>query len=262
MAAVVSTYLDLQGLNNTRDLGGMRTKDGRAIRSDKLIRSGKLTGLKDKDWFSQHIALVVDLRSTKECTDNPDPTIADVEYLHLPIFEMRASGVTRDKESDRGMAALDPESALQRMAGVYKSFLTNEFSLSQYRRFVRLLLEPREKAVLWHCSAGKDRTGVGALFVQELLGVDRADIVADYMISNAYLEEEIRQQCEERGRQIGGLDETAETVMRCFLGAHEEYPLTVYQTAEELYGDFEGFIRNGLGITGAERETLRQMYLA
>ena len=126
---------------------------------------------------------------------------------------------------------------------------------------MHLLLEDREKAVLWHCSAGKDRTGTGALFVQALLGVSREDILADYMISNVYLEPEIRQQIADRAAQTGSMDETQEKIMRCFIGAHEEYPQMVFRTADELYGSFDDFIRDGLQITDIERETFRKLYL-
>ena len=61
---------------------------------------------------------------------------------------------------------------------MYARFVNDDFSLSQYRRFIGLLSEPREKAILWHCTAGKDRTGTGAMFIQELLGVGREDIMA------------------------------------------------------------------------------------
>ncbi|MBQ3878832.1 MAG: tyrosine-protein phosphatase [Oscillospiraceae bacterium] len=261
MEPIISTYLPVEGLSNTRDLGGMRTADGHTIRRGRLFRSGKLDNLKDPAWLSEHVSLIVDFRSTKEKDDHPEPVAAGVEYLHIPLFERRTSGVTRDKESDRGIAALDPESALARMAGVYRSFLTDEFSLSQYRRFMHLLLEDREKAVLWHCSAGKDRTGTGALFVQALLGVSREDILADYTSSNIYLEPEIRQQIADRAAQTGSMDETQEKIMRCFIGAHEEYPQMVFRTADELYGSFDGFIRDGLQITDSECETFRKLYL-
>ena len=261
MDTVISTYIDLPGMNNTRDLGGMRTKDGHRIRSGRLIRSAKLSNLEDPAWFTENVGLVVDLRSSRECSETPDPAIPGVDYLHLPIFEIQASGVTRDRESDKRLPALDPENALARMAGLYVRFVTDEFSLSQYRRFIRLLFEPREKALLWHCTAGKDRTGVAALFIQELLGVGREDIMADYTITNQYLAEEIRQLCEARARELGGMDEAQLKAMTIFMGACEEYILGVYAKAEELYGSFDGFIREGLEISDAQREELRRMYL-
>ena len=261
MTVITSKYIDIPGMNNTRDLGGMRTKDGRVIRSNMLYRSSRLSELKDPDWFTRNVELLVDMRSSREVDESPDPEIPGVTYLHLPIFEMQASGVTRDNDSDRQVGTPDPETALARMASVYARFVTDEFCLSQYRRFIQLLFEPREKAILWHCSAGKDRTGTGALFIQELLGVGREDIMADYLITNEYLKDEIRQFVDRIAAQNGGMDENAKKGMLVFMGAHEKYPLTVYKEAETRYGNFDSFIRDGLGVSDAQREELRRRYL-
>ena len=260
MAAITSRYIDLPGMNNTRDLGGMRTKDGRTIRPNMLYRSSKLGGLRDPDWFTRNVSLVVDMRSSREADENPDPRIPGVEYLHLPIFEVQASGVTRDRESERRMAAPDPETAIARMAAVYARFVSDDFCLSQYRRFIRLLFEPREKALLWHCSAGKDRTGTGALFIQELLGVSREDIMADYLITNEYIKDEVRQLAERIAAQSGD-GEAAKKGTLAFLDANERYPLAVYEQAQVRYGSFDRFLREGLGVSDAEREELRRRYL-
>ena len=147
------------------------------------------------------------------------------------------------------------------MASVYARFVTDVFCLSQYRRFIRLLFEPREKAILWHCTAGKDRTGTGALFIQELLGVGREDIMADYLITNVYLKDEVRHFIDMMAERSGDMDEDAKKGMMAFMGAHEKYPLTVYAQAEAKYGSFDGFIRDGLGVTDAQREELRRRYL-
>ena len=261
MSTVISRYIEIPGMNNTRDLGGMPTKDGRLIRPNMLYRSGRLNELQDPDWFTRNVGLVVDFRSSREVNENPDPEIPGVEYLHLPIFEMQAEGVTRDKESERRMIAPDPETALERMAAVYGRFISDDFSLSQYRRFIRLLFEPREKAILWHCTAGKDRTGTAALFIQELLGVGREDIMADYLATNEYLKDEVRQFIERNAEQSGGLDETAKKAMMAFMGAHERYILLVYAQAEARFGSFDAFLREGLGVSDDERAELRQRYL-
>ena len=214
MDTVISKYVDIPGMNNTRDLGGMRTKDRRRIRSGMLYRSAKLSDLKDPDWFKEHVSLVVDMRSSQEVGESPDPEILGVEYLHLPIFEMQASGVTRDEESDRRIGPPpDPETAIENMAKVYARFVTDEFCLAQYRRFVRLLFEPREKAILWHCTAGKDRTGTGALIIQEILGVGREDIMADYLITNVYLKDEVSHFIDMIAEREGGMDENAKQAM-------------------------------------------------
>ncbi len=261
MAVITSKYIDIPGMNNTRDLGGMRTKDGHVIRPHMLYRSSKLRSLRDPDWFIRNVELVVDMRSSREVSENPDPHIPGVGYLHLPIFEVQSAGITRDRISDRQMAAPDPETATARMAAVYTRFVTDEFSLSQYRRFIRLLFEPREKALLWHCSAGKDRTGIGALFIQELLGVSRDDIMADYLITNKYIKDEVRQIADRITAQNGSMDENAKKGSLAFLDANEKYPLTVYAEVQTRYGSFDSFIREGLGVSDSEREYLKQRYL-
>ena len=262
MDEITSRYIEIPGMNNTRDLGGMRTKDGRTIRPNMLYRSSRLSKLEDPDWFTRNVSLVVDMRSSREVSESPDPQIPGVEYLHLPIFEMQASGVTRDEESDRRIGPPpDPETAIENMAKVYARFVTDEFCLAQYRRFVRLLFEPREKAILWHCTAGKDRTGTGALIIQEILGVGREDIMADYLITNVYLKDEVSHFIDMIAEREGGMDENAKQAMFAFMGAHEKYPLTVYSEAEARYGSFDAFIRDGLGVTDAEREELKRRYL-
>ena len=260
---MISRYIALDGTNNTRDLGGMRTKDGRTIKPGRLIRSSRLSGLGDLEWVSKNVGLVVDLRSSREIEEEPDPVIPGTEYLHLPIFELQAEGVTRDKKSERGfMVVTDPDAAMERMASVYLRFITTEFCLSQYRRLIRLLFEPRDKAVLWHCTAGKDRTGMAALFIQEILGVCRDDIMADYMITNEYLKDEVAGHLKERAlRQGSKLDEASKNAMLCLLESREEYPRRLYAKADELYGSFDSFIRDGLGISASEREEFRNMYL-
>ncbi len=261
MAGITSKYIHIPGMNNTRDLGGMRTKDGRTVRPNMLYRSSKLSKLEDRDWFTRNVALVVDMRSSREINENPDPQVPGVDYLHLPIFEMQAVGVSRDRESDRRAAALDMETAIKSMSSVYARFVNDEFCLYQYRRFIRLLFEPREKALLWHCSAGKDRTGTGALFILELLGVDREDILADYLMTNEYLKDEIREFVDRAAERSGGMDDAAREALTVLMGAHERYPLTVYETAEARYGSFDAFLREGLGVSDDEREELRRRYL-
>ena len=129
MNRITSKYIDIPGMNNTRDLGGMRTKDGRVLRPNMLYRSSKLGKLEDKDWFTRNVSLVVDMRSSREIVESPDPQIPGVDYLHLPIFEMLASGVSRDKESERRMSVPNIETAIKSMSSVYARFVNDEFCL-------------------------------------------------------------------------------------------------------------------------------------
>jgi len=253
----------LQNLHNTRDLGGMAGKDGRFIKAGRLIRSGELHGASpaDTDWLSNHVSLIVDFRTAEKRKAMPDPFLPGVENVHLPVLESLTVGISRDAKSDKEtfeMVARHPESAREFMIGNYRKLIMSDFSRSQYAAFVRLLMRPRDKAILWHCTAGKDRAGFASIIVQEILGISRQDILADYLKTNECLTEEYQRLRETALHQTARADEQA---MSYLFGAHEEYLAEIYKTIEDTCGSFHGFIRDGLGISEAAQEALRQMYL-
>ena len=251
-------------LRNTRDLGGLPTVDGRRIAAGKLLRSGNLRPAtpEDLDVLSDRVALIVDLRTAQECSEEPDPAIPGVEYLHLPVIEQLAAGVTREKSSESlfEMLAKNPDMAQQFMRDNYIEFVTAPFSLAQYRRFVELLLVPREKAVLWHCSAGKDRTGFAAALILELLGVDRDTIMADYLKTNECQKDDLLRLYEMVDR-AGGLNETTQKGLDCLFAAQAEYLAAVFDAIDARYGGMERFLTDQMGVGPRERALLKKLYL-
>ena len=262
----MSERIKLEGLPNTRDLGGMVGADGRKIAKGKLIRSGQLYSATQADiaYLSGCVDLVADFRTDRERQEKPNPVLPGAEMLHIPIFESLTAGISRDKESDKAALAMvgkDPEKARQYMANIYLGFVTSDFSIGQYRRFIRLLLKRKEKATLWHCTAGKDRAGFAAVLVQTLLGVDRAAIMEDYLRTNDYLGGELASMAETASRLMGNLDGNSDQALHFLFGAHEDYLAAVYDKADELYGGLEQYISDGLGISAEERALFRSLYL-
>ncbi len=268
------------GLVNTRDLGGLPTEDGRFIRSGKLIRGGMLVTASEEDIqrLSRMADLIVDLRTDVECGEKPDPEIPGVPYLHLSVLPGFAVGVTRDdtsyEESMKVMSS-DPSVAAGYMKELYRRFIRDPFIAGQYGKLVRLLLEERDGAVFWHCTAGKDRTGFGALIIEEILGVPRAMIREEYLLSNRFLEADYRAFLEKRMRdvrQAGDFSadagdasrEMAEKIRKAawyLFFADASYLTGLYAAADETFGGFEGFIREGLRLTEGECARLRELYL-
>ncbi len=262
----MSRRIEFEKLLNTRDLGGMRTTDGHRIRPGKLIRSGHLVAASEKDQqkISELAEVIVDFRSDRECAEREEPMIPGTRYIRLPILEERKAGVTRDKESYeevRQTMLSDAEIARAYMMRTYGGFVTSEYSRGQYERFVRLLTEDRGKAVLWHCTAGKDRAGFGTVIVQEILGVSREDIFADYLMTNVCLEPEIQGIIGHIREKTGFMSPEMEKGLRYMFAAWQEYLEAAYDTAAENYGDFRGYIQNGLHITEEEQQILRTIYL-
>ncbi|MCR5143923.1 MAG: tyrosine-protein phosphatase [Lachnospiraceae bacterium] len=262
----MSKVIKFERLNNTRDLGGMVTQDNRRIKENKLIRSGHLYAASeaDREKLSELVDMIIDFRTEMEKDEKPDPTIDGVENLHLPIFEELVAGITREEKSDQqmmGSMIRDPKAAREYMINTYYGFVTNEFSMNQYHTFIKKLLAGNDKAYLWHCTAGKDRAGFATIILLEIFGVDRDIIIRDYMQTNECIKEELEQIINMVGQKMGGANDAIREGLGYCFGAHEIFIEKVYDKIEEVYGDFDGFVREGLKCSDDEIAKLKELYL-
>lgn len=261
-----SKLISFEKLNNIRDLGGMVTSDGRSIIPGRLLRGGHLSELteQDKATLLSLADTVVDFRTDRERLEKPDAEIPGISYHHIPIMKSLTAGITREKDADQNIFSrlvLDPAEARQYMCDMYHIFAESDFAADQYARFIRLLMQPREKAVMWHCTAGKDRVGAGSAIIEEILGVKRDDIIDDYLMTNEYLQEDISFLTEFVKKQTGTDSVIADDSMRYLFGADRDYIEEYYHTIDSKYGSFEGFIINGLKLTTEDVRKLRSLYL-
>jgi protein tyrosine/serine phosphatase len=165
-------WLHLQGACNTRDLGGLRTPTG-LTRAGVLLRSDDLQGLtpRDVDLLTTvtPVSLVIDLRSVDEVRLlGPGPLVAaGIEHVNLPVLPRVPAG---------------PLPHGERVLAAYRGYV--EHSGHEIRAALALIAEPRDGAVLVHCAAGKDRTGVVVALALSLAGVPRETVVADYLATS------------------------------------------------------------------------------
>ena len=259
-------------LANARDLGGMKTADGRQIRKGRLIRCEQLVGLSesDKTHLAGLIDTIVDFRNTEEASDQPDYVPVGVKYVRNPILESFTAGVSREEKSDEELVAnlaFKPAEASEYMRSMYRKF-SSDYCLSSYSQFIRILLDDHQKAVLWHCSAGKDRAGVGAVIIEEILGVPRETIIADYLKTLDYLTGYVETYRKfiaseiEKTKPLNNQEKAVvyEAVGNLF-GLDRSYLEAYYKAVEEKFGDFGSFVRKGLGLSEAEIEQLKADYL-
>ena len=264
-----SRQIKMNRLNNLRDLGGISTADNRAIKDNLLFRSGQLFFADEEDIERLNglgIKKVFDFRTGTEREEKPDPRIADEINLHIPIIREIFAGVTRDEKSDEMAFEMmieaiknDPQYGIRYMEDTYKNMVSDEYSISQYAVFLKEILNSDDGAVLWHCTAGKDRAGFATVLLLEILGVPRQDIMADYLDTNKYLEEEIEAIIRMLKEKMD-LGE-AEDVIKNFFGAREEYLNMIYEYVDDNYGSMDAFVRDVMGITDEEREMVRNRYL-
>jgi len=261
-----SKLLVFEKLHNIRDLGGMRASDGRRIVSGKLVRCGNLSelSLKDRIAFSALADTVIDLRTDGERNEKPDIKLPGIRYYNIPILESLTAGITREKAADQSVFerfGSEPAKARQYMCDMYHAFAENKFAAAGYARFIRLLLEPREKAAVWHCTAGKDRVGIGAAIIEEILGVSREDVTNDYLATNEYLKEDVAFLTEFVKAQAGEGSVVTDEALRYLFGAERDYIEEYYHTIDCKYGSFGSFLRDGLKLTVNDIQKLQSQYL-
>ena len=261
-----STLLPLKSLPNTRDLSSLNTKDGRKIKPKKLFRSGHLNGRDPKDITTLESLLdtVVDFRTHSEKEEKPDAIMKGVSYFHLPIFRDPQLGISHEKEIDiSGMDIViqDEEKALEHMKNLYRGIVIKDYPRHQYENFLRLFLEPHEKGILWHCTVGKDRAGLGTVLVEELLGVNQEDIYEDYLYTNECNKEELKILEEQFTNYFDEGHPVSKKALYYFLCADKELLDSFYEEIESEYGTIHNYFQKGLHLTDEDLDTIRNQFL-
>ena len=172
--------LRLQGAANFRDLGGYRTENGRSLRWRQLFRSDHLGNLTVEDQMrlsAVGLSRVLDFRGAGERATAPN-RLSDVAEHSLAIEPTVAQ---RMHDLEKAGTKLTGAAAAALMQDLYLSFVAN-----QAHRFAELFehLLSADSPLVFHCTAGKDRTGFAAALVLLALRVPREQVMADYLLSN------------------------------------------------------------------------------
>ena len=183
--------LPFEGVENFRDMGGCRTRDGRRVKYGYLYRSSALFFMTPADmrlFESLGIRYILDYRNASEALAEPNPGFVTAVQERIPAvaeddfcYDVYLSQSYRERLRPNGLA------------DYYRTIAVNE---QAYTRLLTACLDPRNRAILHHCAAGKDRTGVGAAVFYMALSVPRDIIMEDYLLSNLYLRRYMRGQLE------------------------------------------------------------------
>jgi len=255
-------------IQNFRDLGGIVNMEGRTVRHGLLLRSAALVQASDQDIEllekEYRVRKVFDFRSDHEATLAPDRKIPRSINIHLPMIDSNGA-VWRDIMGDD--ADGDPLEMLIRRSSMpkvqelarqmYMELTLKELAQKQYARFMRLIVETADGAVLWHCSQGKDRTGVGAAVVLAALGCDRDSIVRDYDASNIHYAAQVARVI----KDMNITDIETQKTVRTFVGANVEYFNMALDAVERQYGSLLRYVQTALEVTDSQIEILRNRYL-
>ena len=179
--------LQVESMTNVRDLGGYETQSGYYTKSHKFIRStnpSKLTDEEKEYLYDYGIRLQVDLRSDFEIEQQPSSLIGykDIEYIRIDLMKIKNLNVLPKEVTN-----------YKDLAGFYIYML--ETNKEQFKELFEVFYDHPYNAIMFNCSAGKDRTGVVAALLLDLAGCHEYDIVKDYSESyenNLHIDSRIR----------------------------------------------------------------------
>lgn len=251
----------MRTLINFRDMGGRKSQNGGVVRYKRLLRSGELVGLTDQDkaeLTGYNLKHIVDLRSEYETQIAPDTEINGAEYHNILLHKSRDRPSVSPEEKE--FRKLKEESlVIDFMTNVYVNLITGSVALDGFSRFVKIVNDNKSGSVLFHCFAGKDRTGVAAAILYTLLGVSEDDILSEYMMTNA-LRKERNDEIISKERQSGKTEEHL-AALRVSYEVREVYLNKIFEIAKEKSGSFLEYIKQHMGINDNLINQLRENYL-
>ena len=252
--------LPFEQAHNFRDLGGYENRDGQQLKWGMIYRTDKLSSLSEEDQrYLQRLDVrrIVDFRSDEERLSAPH-TLANANQVRvdaMPItvdaaqVELVTARLQQDNVSAADMGAFLID-ANREMVSRYTPV---------YRQWMQSLLNGDHYPQLFHCTAGKDRTGLAAALLLHALDVPEDTIMEDYLATNHYTAARIDQVIE----QIAQLDmlRADEAVIRTLFNVQPQFINAAFETIDEHYGSLNGYFEQGLGIDAKQRQQLRDLLL-
>lgn len=239
-------HIPLNGASNFRDLGGYAGHEGRPIQWRKIFRSDHLASLNEQDLAqlkSLGIARTFDFRGVQE-SEVQSYAWPDIQRHSLSIEPTVVQRLQAQHLTGRPLTAAD---ALDAMQTTYRDFVKSD-SHRFAELFEHLLTKP--EPLLFHCTAGKDRTGLAAALILSALGVSEDDIWKDYLLTNQLYK-----------RNSTGATTLSPDVLKIVWEVQESFLKASLEVIHSEYGGMQSYLSNTLGLSKAAMHQLRKLYL-
>jgi protein-tyrosine phosphatase len=256
----------LDGQSNFRDLGGYQTADGREVKWGEVFRSGELPRLSDADvdrLDALGVRTVVNFLTPAEIEQRGEDRLPDgVREIEAPIAgagdDLALLVLEARKTGD--FSGIPPELN----ADIHRILITE--AEEEYATLLRAVADPANRPLVFHCSHGVHRTGTAAAILLSVLGVPWETVREDYLLSNHY-------RAQENDRRLAELtalaaesqgvppDAVDTTNMEAFYRLQDAYIDASLEEAVQQHGSMDAYVREGLGLTEAEIEALRDQLL-
>ena len=258
----LARVIGMEAINNFRDFGGMPTVDGGQVRAGQLFRSahhGRATSADQARLAALGIATVVDLRRPGEQAQQPSAwhgllPIAVIEEADAPGED--AAGQDAPHVAAFKAGDFSAEAAERFLARRYAEFPYEPRHVRLFARYFAALAE-EDGAVLIHCAAGKDRTGLLAWLTHRVLGVHPDDTMADYLLSNVAADLAARVPAARRTMEQEFGRAVPDAAVLALYSVVPDYLAASERAIREQSGSLDRYLAEVLGIDAARRAALR-----
>ncbi|MBC2102382.1 tyrosine-protein phosphatase [Listeria marthii] len=253
---VSERVLPLESVFNFRDMGGYESENGKHVKWGKLYRSSNLVNINEADAAllqKLHIKWICDLRSSSEVKAQPTPAIEGVLNKHIPI------GTAKNEETK--LPVTDDKTIYEPLMGEsYRVFVQ---SVEGFKEIFTEVLEDTKAGLpfVFHCTAGKDRTGVLGALLLTLLDVPEKTIFDDYAITNRYQDDILKEMGGIVALFAGGAEKIDLETFRPMAEARPEYLEIAFDEMKKQYGSVADYLEKGIGITASEKAAFQKEML-
>ena len=250
--------IPLDGGINFRDLGGYSNRQGKKVKWRQLLRCGHLANLSDNDLQTLEqlgVDRVHDFRRTEEKQQSPSrPVRAQI----IDDYKISIGDISRFWEFLKE-GILTDQSSHQLVVNSYKNCI--ETVIPAYSRFMRNILDNPIGVHLFHCSAGKDRTGMAAALILGALDVPRETIIADYILTLDYYDSDKLMDIIEGHLRDAGVKNWDRSWLIPYSSVHADNIIAFLDAIDQHYGNLKNYLKTGLGLSDRDLELLQKRYL-
>lgn len=253
-----SRKLELAGGINFRDLGGYPSHNGKTVAWRKLLRSGHMANLTEAD--KQHLAdlqlgQIHDFRNQQEQRQFPNQ-VKEVSQHRDYQFKFGSLGEFFELAVQGDITEIKSRSLME------ESYEYAAYGVSaELGRFVKTVAASEKDVFVFHCMAGKDRTGLAAAVLLMALDVPESIIVEDYLLTLRYSEVDWMLELLVNDLKSRGAKRIREAAILPYCTVDESYIASFLQKVKQSFKSYRDYLQQGLGVTVSELDRLQQIYL-
>lgn len=243
---------------NGRDLGGMKTTNGKTIKYGRLFRSGMLSPhskIDEETLDSLNLTDVIDFRETSALERKPDYKIKNVTYHNFPPVNFAGSKSDLDDDLMKKVNEVGGGHAF--MLLLYRNMFASDVAIKAYTNFFKILTEKEDGAFLWHCAQGKDRAGLASFLLEYALGVSLEDCIADYLYSKIAMDKYQAYALPAVEEHFKGDPMAIDTFKNAYT-VKEEYINEAIKYINDTFGSIDNLLKDVLKV---DVDKLRSIYL-